>query len=183
MGHLCSSERTAIGFIQGLCRQHPRLTLIDMELLLPAGVTGDGVHKYTTCLRSHVRRGVGVFAYCLGAVWAHAWDEEGTRYLRVLFVFDGTALRTGWGRGEWIEWIEMFWRVVITEGKGGCRNQYCWYQEGLGMAEDGVHTGKEQPVDEVYCRLIQQMGQGAAVLHVIGVLRTREQPLWCNATF
>lgn len=161
-----ASEGAAISFIQGLQQQHPRLTLIDMDLMLPAGVTAEAAHGYLACLRSHIWQGVGVFACCLGAIWTNAWDEDGAQYLKVLFVFDGTALRYGGGRGEW---ISMYWRVVITEGKGSCRDFDCWYQLAEGVDEEVARGLANRSGSEVYYRLIQRMGEVGEALQIIGV--------------
>ncbi|MEQ6292221.1 hypothetical protein ACFPAG_16575 [Vogesella sp. GCM10023246] len=161
-----SSEEAAIRYIQVLNHHTPRLTLIDMDLILPAGVTAEAAHGYLTCLRSHIRQGDGVFACCLGAIWTNAWDEDGAQYLKVLFVFDGTALRYGGGRGEW---ISMYWRVVITEGKGTCHDFDCWYQLAEGVDEEVARGLANRSGSEVYYRLIKRMGEVGEVLQVIGV--------------
>ncbi|WP_088967916.1 hypothetical protein [Vogesella sp. LIG4] len=92
--------------------------------------------------------------------------------MKVLFVFDGTALTSGCERGEW---IAMFWRAVITEGKGGRRDYDCWYQEGEGGDHEGFQTWQGKSGDDVSYRLIRQQGQGDAVLQVIGGPRAQEQ--------
>lgn len=151
---LSTSVATAITFVQGLCQHHPRLTVIGLDLLLPAETTGEAIQHYMTAMRSQLCRQAGAFADCLGFIWSTALDEQGEPYIKLLVLFDGQAVLKDVQHGNW---IGDYWSGVVTEGTGGYRNlnrlRQLGGRQGLGL----IATRSKQRVGEVYYRLIYQM--------------------------
>lgn len=151
---LSTSVATAITFVQGLCQHHPRLTVIGLDLLLPAETTDGAIQRYMTSMRSQLRRQAGAFADCLGMIWATAMDEHNAPYIKLLVMFDGQAVLRDIQHGNW---IGDYWSGVVTEGAGSYRNLNRLRQLGGGQGLGLISTRSYQRVGEVYYRLIYLM--------------------------
>lgn len=167
--HLSTSVRAAIAFMQGLCRQHPRLLVIGLDLLLPEETAAAGIHLYMMPLRAQVRRQAGAFAHCLGMIWTTRLETNGAVYVQALFIFDGGQVRKdiAWGN-----WIGDYWQGVVTEGGGRYRNLNRLQPLGTGQRLGMFHASIAEQIGELYYQLIYQMGaSGPLIVAEVPALR------------
>lgn len=99
---LSTSVATAITFVQELCQHYPRLTVIGLDLLLPAGATDKAIQHGMTAIRSQLHHQEGAFEGCLGMIWATAQVERNEPYIKLLVMFDGQAVLSDIQHGNWI---------------------------------------------------------------------------------